>query len=277
MERQFTDEQRKDVIERYKNGQGSTKIHTITGIPKRDVLRWLKEEGVFRPVEYYTEEEKEGMLREYAENKIPVKEVAEKYGTTMGYLCNLARKHGLTRSFYEAYDTEEITDEGNIKEYSGAERNFSMDCLTEVSCSWCGKNVMRYKGDVEKRTNIFFCTSKCRELWNSENLNGKNNPSFVNGSSYGKYCEKFNDFLKRRVRAYMGNECILCGKTKKENRGRDMSVHHVYDNKMVCCNDDDRVKFAPICMSCHKHIEGSEIYRDALHRMRFVRKWDINR
>ena len=33
---------------------------------------------------------------------------------------------------------------------------------------------------------------------------------------------------------------------------------------MVCCNDDDRVKFAPICMSCHKHIEGSEIYRDAL-------------
>lgn len=64
-----------------------------------------------------------------------------------------------------------------------------------------------------------------------------------------KYCFKFNTNLKIRVRVFFNNVCFVCGKTSEEN-GKNLSVHHVNYDKMVCCNDVNPL-FVPLCHSCH--------------------------
>ena len=64
-----------------------------------------------------------------------------------------------------------------------------------------------------------------------------------------RYCLKFNDNLKNRVRLFFNNVCFLCGKTTLEN-GKNLSVHHVNYDKMVCCNDVLPL-LVPLCHSCH--------------------------
>lgn len=78
---------------------------------------------------------------------------------------------------------------------------------------------------------------------------GKNNPNWRGGSSFEPYCPKFNREFKIRVRTFFGNKCILCGKTKEENK-KNMGVHHVNYEKMVCCNDIEPI-FVCLCRSCH--------------------------
>ena len=77
---------------------------------------------------------------------------------------------------------------------------------------------------------------------------GKNHPNWQGGISFEPYCPKFNEDLKRRVRAYFENRCMLCGMTVEEN-GENLSVHHVSYDKMVCCNGRP-VHFAALC---HRH------------------------
>jgi len=70
------------------------------------------------------------------------------------------------------------------------------------------------------------------------------------GKSFEPYCPKFNRDLRRRVRAFFGNVCVNCGKTKAENRNWNMDVHHVNYDKMLCCNEVKPL-FVTLCHSCH--------------------------
>lgn len=54
------------------------------------------------------------------------------------------------------------------------------------------------------------------------------------GASFYPYCPKFNESLKERVRNFFGNKCVLCESTHIEN-GKNLSVHHVFTEKMACC------------------------------------------
>ena len=70
-----------------------------------------------------------------------------------------------------------------------------------------------------------------------------------------KYCPKFNEELREKVREKYGRTCWLCGKTEAEN-GRRLSVHHIDMNKNQGCGDDDddegiRWRLIPLCASCH--------------------------
>lgn len=60
------------------------------------------------------------------------------------------------------------------------------------------------------------------------------------GVSSFPYCPLFNESLKKRVRSHFGNKCVICGKTKSENVNRNLSVHHVYVEKMTCCEHNIR-------------------------------------
>lgn len=69
-----------------------------------------------------------------------------------------------------------------------------------------------------------------------------------------KYCEKWTPDFRRRVRAYWGNICAICGCTTVENGNHNMSVHHVSYNKKACCKNDEDVGdrlFATTCKPCH--------------------------
>ena len=76
---------------------------------------------------------------------------------------------------------------------------------------------------------------------------GKDSPHWNGGTSFGKYCPKFNNEFKERVRAFFGYTCLECGEPQN---GEKLTVHHVLYNKQTCC-DDTVPLFAPLCRSCH--------------------------
>jgi hypothetical protein len=71
----------------------------------------------------------------------------------------------------------------------------------------------------------------------SERFRLSGNPRWLGGKSYDPYCPKFNNPLKRSNRETFHGECQFpgCGITKEENGGRELSVHHVFTEKMACC------------------------------------------
>jgi hypothetical protein len=70
----------------------------------------------------------------------------------------------------------------------------------------------------------------------SEKRKGENNPAWKGGTSFLPYCPKFNKELKRNVRDFFGDKCVLCERTKEENV-KELSVHHVFTEKMACCEN----------------------------------------
>jgi hypothetical protein len=88
---------------------------------------------------------------------------------------------------------------------------------------------------------------------------GKNNPSYVDGSSFAPYCEKFNNRRKSAVRVFFG-VCICCGCLPEENIGyigkpkrlRQLlfSVHHIDHDKEQGCNGKP-FNLVPMCKTCH--------------------------
>jgi hypothetical protein len=76
---------------------------------------------------------------------------------------------------------------------------------------------------------------------------GEDSPTWKGGISFEPYCPKFNRDFKNRVRSFFGNKCVECGKTKKEN-GKELAVHHVNYNKMMCCNNITPL-FVVLCLS----------------------------
>ncbi|MEN6553143.1 MAG: hypothetical protein ABFC34_09705 [Methanobacterium sp.] len=118
-------------------------------------------------------------------------------------------------------------------------------------CVICGNLFYSYKEDRKK-----CCSHECYEKRIAEiaERNKMRNVgwtvhTWAGGVSFGEYCPKFNADLKRRVRAFFGNKCFLCGKTQEENK-KKLCVHHVNYNKNACC-DSSKVMFVPLCTSCH--------------------------
>lgn len=71
--------------------------------------------------------------------------------------------------------------------------------------------------------------------------NGVDNPMYIDGRSKlkNKYCPKFNNYLKSRVREFFGNRCILCNKTPQESKNfKEMECHHVFSEKKACCESE---------------------------------------
>jgi hypothetical protein len=98
----------------------------------------------------------------------------------------------------------------------------------------------------------------------SEDRSGCKNPRWLGGISFEPYCPKFNKDLKQRVRAYFNYQCVLCGKSSKQNK-KNLSVHHVSYNKNACC-DGKRVQFAALCQSCHSKTGAKrENWEEMLH------------
>jgi len=64
--------------------------------------------------------------------------------------------------------------------------------------------------------------------------------------------------IRKRVRAFFGNKCIDCGKTKAENNNAHLSVNHVGNNRQACCADNPNGwLFVPLCISCHAKSSGT--------------------
>jgi len=65
------------------------------------------------------------------------------------------------------------------------------------------------------------------------------NPNWQGGTSFFPYCPKFNGSLKDNVRATFEFKCQFPGcELTQEETGRKHEVHHVFAEKMTCCEQN---------------------------------------
>lgn len=82
------------------------------------------------------------------------------------------------------------------------------------------------------------------------------NPAWKGGLSFEPYCPKFNEDLRRRVRAFFSDTCQMCGHVHQPGE-KKMAVHHVNFRKDSCCTADVIPLFVTVCPgekgspSCH--------------------------
>jgi hypothetical protein len=109
------------------------------------------------------------------------------------------------------------------------------------------------KGEKAKNYGVKFLESTCIKI--SESRMGEKNPQWKGGISSEPYCLKWTDpnlKIRKRVRSFFGNRCLLCGATKDQNNNMNMAVHHVTSNKSACCEGDSKEwLFATLCIKCH--------------------------
>lgn len=120
-------------------------------------------------------------------------------------------------------------------------------------CQFCGKEFERR---VSKTVGNYgkFCSHKCKVL-GQQYLNGSLNPNYRQDAQR-RYCEKWTPDLRRRVRAFFNNTCMMCGITQDEYHTKSgepklLHVHHVNYNKNQCCDEDVPRLLVPLCASCH--------------------------
>ena len=95
---------------------------------------------------------------------------------------------------------------------------------------------------------------------------GEKHYNWKGGISFEPYCPKWTKDLRRRIRAFFEYQCLICGKTEKEN-GKKLSCHHVNYDKMVCCNGKP-VRFAALCAKCHSRTNhDTSKWEIRLHRI----------
>ncbi len=135
----------------------------------------------------------------------------------------------------------------------GFDKYCSQECMGRASttkikkvCAYCGRE-FEVKPSLVERGYGKYCSSYCF----SKAISGESGPNWHGGISFGKYCPKFNSSFKKRVRAFFGNKCALCGKSVEENDNEVMHVHHVDYEKGDCCNGNREPLFVPLCKHCH--------------------------
>ena len=128
---------------------------------------------------------------------------------------------------------------------------YSESMKTQVTriCEQCGKEFKANPSQI-KRGYSKFCSQSCL----GESKKGPNHPQWIEDRSQLKhkelYCSRWTAELRRRIRAFGQDRCMVCGKTYAENGNKHMSCHHTDYDKNSCCTKDKRY-FAPLCVSCH--------------------------
>jgi hypothetical protein len=147
-------------------------------------------------------------------------------------------------------------------------------CRPEVRAKISKSNTGRFVGEKshcfgkpksEKTRKLLSDSHKGKQL-------GSDNPNWKGGRSFEPYCPKWTTELRRRIRAFFGYECVICGKHQNENidkshKSKALSCHHVYYNKQACC-DGKEVHFAALCMNCHaKTGHNRERWQEIIHKI----------
>lgn len=197
--------------------------------------------GKFKNREHYANYRKRNYNGDMKGMKIGKNTISEKVevicdGCGIKFLSNKSQVKKSVRHFHDIECKNKYSSKSKINKI-------------ERTCEICG-NKFSVVPSVIKKGHGRYCSVKCKDIGYGFEHIGKNNSAWNGGTSFIPYCEKFNRNFKRRVRAFFGNKCVLCGKTKEEN-GRNMDVHHVHFDKSSCCNKESKTKFVTICRSCH--------------------------
>lgn len=124
-----------------------------------------------------------------------------------------------------------------------------------IPCETCGRlfDIKRYR---LKRTNHFFCSRKCKGIWQSANLIGAEAPHWSGGASRSYLNGKSWHRQAYRARRKANFVCQLCGITEKE-LGKALDVHHI--KPFTSFNSTRKAhslsNLQALCHNCHMKIE----------------------
>jgi hypothetical protein len=109
-----------------------------------------------------------------------------------------------------------------------------------MSKSRIGKKMAPLSEERKRKIGEFFKNIPRTQQWRDNigaTKKGDKHHNWQGGISFFPYCPKFNDTLRENVRSRFHGKCVFpgCGKTKEENKGRKLHVHHVFVEKMTCC------------------------------------------
>jgi len=100
------------------------------------------------------------------------------------------------------------------------------------TCKYCGKIFeVRESSTTRPSPRGAYCSFECYH----KHARGKNSHMYDHGQTFYPYCERFNNSLRERVRNFFGNKCVLSGAAKDNNNGKRLDVHHVFIEKLACC------------------------------------------
>jgi hypothetical protein len=119
----------------------------------------------------------------------------------------------------------------------------------EFECDYCGQESTRPKAELDNRKNNF-CSRKCYNKWQSENMKGENNFAWVDEKV--EYTAK-HDRIERKHGT--PNKCDLC-LTTKENK--------TYDWAKV----DGLDKYVRLCRPCHVRYDDPNLNWEQVEKIR---------
>lgn len=168
-------------------------------------------------------------------------------------------------SISDIYDVDMKTIYYWLNKYNIPIRRKSNAIYVCLVCDYCGKSFKRLKSKTIN-SDKNFCSNNCRykslegQTLSKEHrkkisfgCTGKNigskNGAWNGGTSFGKYCQKFNKSLKENIRNKFNRKCFICG-TDETNCKTKLHIHHVDYNKNTLCNGKTW-GLIPLCPSCH--------------------------
>lgn len=257
MKRKVPDNLKEKVIGLYREGISIYRLSRDYDICADSIRRWVIAAGVHRKkVKRIDDETMQKIITDYRSG-LNIYIIGNKYNIPPVTVKRNLKKHNELRNKEERIELiKKHAPRGEDNpNWSGGKKVFK--------CAWCGGDAIRNANYLKTRKyGVVFCSKTCMGEYWTVNLTGKNNHNYVSGVTYGDYCEKFNKFFKKRVRAYWNNTCVVCGKTPETNNGRSMCVHHVYRNKQVCCDihEENPPYFVTLCNACHRRADTDDKY-----------------
>jgi hypothetical protein len=179
----------------------------------------------------------------------------EKWNNKVKIVCKVCGKEFYWRASRLKYYTTECCS----KKCSGISRR---DRITRI-CKACGKEFEIRKSHIihsDGKQRHLYCSKECY----TEFARGKNSHMYDHGQTFYPYCEKFDERLKEKVRHFFGDACVMCEATKEKNHNKRMDVHHVFIEKLACCEskieEKDLVRSRlPLEIACFGQPEFSEL------------------
>lgn len=190
-------------------------------IKREETLKRMSEAQKHRPPP--SEETREKMSKSAREKIV-----------TPEHRANISKSiSGEKHPMFGKHHTEESKKKMSIKKIGENNPNFGKHLSKETIKKISKSNKIAYSLQPEERLIE-------RKIKSSKSHTGKCGAEASNwrgGISFEPYCPKFNKALKQNVRNFFGNKCVLCKRTKKENNNRLLVVHHVFTEKMACCEN----------------------------------------
>lgn len=286
------------IINEYNKGTPITQIASQLNVTHDTIRRRIKKYGIKNPKEIFKEKNQNNIGLLIAKGKT-CQFIANKYNKSPSQIKNFTQKYltiikpkdiashnkqkiikwnqqGIPRNqiakklgIHETHITntlKKLNIPPSITKNTHPKHHYIIDPIQLTIKYTSGKNITQIA--KEHNTSAYFISTQLKKLNIPIRPNtGENNPAWQGGVKYGKYCPKFNDNLKKRVRKYWNNKCQICGITNKKHqqlyKNHNLPIHHVNHDKQTCCNNNKPL-LIPLCHSCHGKINHKKEWEEIL-------------